>query len=352
MIAETLLNPDDNTGEQELPFAPPDGITGWTEHYAFFAYDASTEAGLFIHMSRVPDEPVIWRGTLQIYLPDSELLVAKYFGRSGTKDGPGAGPLRITCEVPFRRFVAEFDGIAHRSTRQAITSGVMRDSPGELVRFKVAFEAAGPLQGKQAAMKNRVDGSFHTEQVGTSKGSITVAGKTLKISGLGVRDHSAGVRHYGKVVSHMWLHGLFPSGLSFSVFTYRTIGHPEHKAASIFRGDGSPVEYVEILEHPEYPDLAHTPDKFLSDPVLDPHYRRSHVVLKTSQGPLRIDFEPLHTHAITYVDPCEELNGTDFERPDGVQMCDAPAIINCNGERGTGLFERSGRVGVLKRAHG
>lgn len=350
MIEDKLLNPDDNTGEQELPFAPPANVDGWTEHYAFFAYDASAEAGLFIHMSRVPDDPTIWRGTLQIYLPGSELLVAKYFGRSGSNDGPGAGPLRIRCEVPFRTFVAEFDGMVHRSTRQAITSGVVRDSPGELVRFKVAFEAAGPLQGKREVMKDRVDGSFHTEQVGASNGSITVAGRTLRISGLGVRDHSAGVRHYGKVVSHMWLHGLFPSGLSFSIFTYRTIGHPEHKAASIFRGDGSPVEYVEILEHPEFPNLTDAPGTFLSDPVSDPHYRRSYVVLKTSKGPLRIDFEPLHTHAITYLDPCEELNGTDFDHPDGVQMCDAPATITCNGERGTGLFERSGRIGVLRRA--
>jgi len=351
MIADALLNPDGNTGEQELPFTPPTGIDGWTEHYAFFACDVATEPGLFIHVSRVPDDPAIWRGTLQIYLAGDELLVAKYFGRDGTKHGPGAGALRITCEAPFRRFVAEFDGIAHRSTRHAITSGVMRDAPGEPVLLKVAFEAAGPLQGRQAAMKDRVDGSFHTEQIGSSKGSITVAGKTLHISGLGVRDHSAGVRHYGKVVSHMWLHGLFPSGLSFSIFLYRTIGHPEHKAASIFRGDGSPVEYVEILEHPEYPDLTDGPGKFLSDPVSDPRYRRTHVVLRTSKGPLRIEFEPQHTHAITYVDPCEELNGTDFDRPDGVQMCDAPAIITCNGERGTGLFERSGRISVLQRAH-
>jgi hypothetical protein len=128
------------------------------------------------------------------------------------------------------------------------------------------------------------------------------------------------------------------------------VGHPEIKAASIFRGDGSPVEYVEILEHPEFPDM--TPGRFLSDPVADPAYRRAHVSLRTAKGLLRIDFEPVHTHAITYVDPCDELNGTQWERPDGVQMCDAPAIIYCNGERGNGLFERSGRIGVLKRAHG
>src|SRR5208282_3319895 len=113
-----------------------------------------------------------------------------------------------------------------------------------LVKLSVTFDAAGPIQGKQAVMENRVDGSFHTEQIGTSEGSISVAGKTLNVGGLGVRDHSAGVRHYGKVVSHMWLHGLFPSGLSFSVFVYRTVGNPEYKAASIFRGDGSPLEYV------------------------------------------------------------------------------------------------------------
>lgn len=349
MIDDSLINPDNNVPEQERPF-PPALIAGWTEHYAFFSFDTGSETGLFIHMSRVPDDPAIWRGTLQIYLPDGELLVAKYFGRDGTPDGPGAGALRISCEIPFRRFVAEFNGIAHRTTRQAITSGVMSDCPGELVNLKVMFEAAGPIQGKQAVMENRVDGSFHTEQIGTSKGSISVAGKTLSVAGLGVRDHSAGVRHYGKVVSHMWLHGLFPSGLSFSVFVYRTVGNPEYKAASIFRGDGSTLEYVQILEHPEYPDLTDELGKFMSDPVLDPRYRRSHITLKTSRGPLRIDFELLHTHAITYLDPCDELNGTEWKRPDGVQMCDAPSIIHCNGERGTGLFERSGRIRVLARA--
>ncbi|MET0658330.1 MAG: hypothetical protein ABW110_09280 [Steroidobacteraceae bacterium] len=346
-LSDALINPDDNLPEQDLPFTPPRGIKGWTEHYAFFAYDADAAHGVFIHIGRVPDDPTIWRGTIQIFLPGADMLVAKYFGRDGDQHSAGAGPLRVRCEQPFRRFVAEFDGMVQRTTRQAITAEVVKDTVSEWVKLRVVFDAAAPIHGKQAEKKNRADGSFHTEQIGRITGEMTVAGNKIALSGTGVRDHSSGVREYGKVISHQWIHGLFPSGLAFSVLMYRTTTNPEARAVNIFRGDGSPLEYVELVEHSDYPDLDTAPGVFKADPLEDPHFRSGRLVLRTSKGPLSIQWQLVHTHAITYVDPCEELNGTDRSRPNAVQMCDAPAIFTCNGERGAGLFERSARIAVL-----
>jgi|GEM_PF-3242664 hypothetical protein len=44
----------------------------------------------------------------------------------------------------------------------------------------------------------------------------------------------------------------------------------------------------------------------------------------------------------------EEFSGTDFTRPEAVQMAGAPAVFHLSGETGTGLFERSARIRMLK----
>lgn len=348
MLSEKLLNPDDNVEDTDRTFAPELETPGWTEHYAFFAHDPEKGYGTFIHIGRVIEDQTIWRGVIQVYLPDGELLVAKYFGRDPGDRSATAGPMRLYAEVPFRKFIVDFDGMLHRTTRAAITDRVFQDTNAEPVKMHVEFEAAAPVQGKQGDdQKDRAVSAFHVDQVGKINGTLRVAGKDVTFAGVGVRDHSNGVRDYSKIISHLWIHGLMPSGLAFSITVLRTTSNPTLRSASVFWGDGTEREMVEVIDHPEFPEDATTPKSLHHDPVEDPRHRKCSVTLKTSRGPLKIEIEPVHTHAITYVEVCDELVGTDRSRPNGVQMCDAPAIFRCNGEQGSGLFERSARIGVL-----
>jgi hypothetical protein len=347
MLTDALINPDDNVPATDRVFQPDLSTPGWTEHYAFFAHDPDKGYGTFIHIGRVTEDPTIWRGVIQVYLPDGELLVGKYFGRDPGDGSATAGPLRLFAEVPFRKFVVDFDGMLHRTTRADITDKVFVDTTAEPVKMHVEFEAAAPIQGRQGEQQDRAVSTFHTDQVGAISGTIKVKDENYAFKGVGVRDHSNGPRDYRKIISHLWIHGLFPSGLAFSVVVLRTNSNPTLRSASIFRGDGSPREFVELTEFPDFPEDSTSPNATHHDPVEDANFRKCHIAFQTSAGPLRIDIEPVHTHAITYVEPCDELVGTDRSRPDGVQMCDAPAIFRCNGERGSGLFERSARVGVL-----
>lgn len=347
MLKEEFLNPDGNFPHEERPFKPV-AVPNWTEHYAFFAYDDKADSGVFIHIGRVPSAPEIWRGVLQIYQPNGEMLVAKYFGRDGTENGAGAGPLKVACIEPFRHFRAEFDGMVHRLPRAMLMAGALLDAPSEHAAFKIDFHARSPIMGRQADItEGRTDGTFHTEQIGHIEGTVTARGETVRISGMGVRDHSCGPRHYGPVVGHLWIHALFESGRTFSSVFYRQ-NTPEFVLAYLTEPDGR-RDQVKIISNPRYVDTNTPPGSLISDPVEDPQYRPFRIEFEAFGKREVLEGEMRNSHAITYVAIMEELIGTDFTRPDAVQMADAAAVFTLSGEKGVGLFERSARISMLKR---
>jgi hypothetical protein len=349
MLKHELMNPDGNFEHEERPFAvPEDAVFNWTEHYAFFAYDAAADAGVFIHIGRVPKHQNIWRGVLQVYQPGGELLVGKYFGADGDADSAGAGPLKVTCIEPFWHFRATFEGMLQRVTRRQITGGVLADMPSEFCKFSIDFHAASPIMGRQSDIEEgRTDGKFHTEQIGRISGVIETDEKRFELNGMGVRDHSHGPRNYGPVVGHLWIHALFPSGRTFSSVFYRQ-DKPEFVLAYLTEPDGTRYP-LEIVSAPWYVSADTPAASVVSDPVSDPQYHPFRIEFRANGKTEVLEGEPRNTHAITYVAVMEELCGTDFSRPEAVQMADAPAVFRLSGETGMGLFERSARIVMLKK---
>lgn len=76
--------------------------------------------------------------------------------------------------------------------------------------------------------------------------------------------------------------------------------------------------------------------------------RTFRIVIATKAGEEVIEGELLTTHAITYYTVMEEFIGTALDLRGGIQMCEAPCIVRCNGEEGLGLRERSARTEALK----
>lgn len=344
MLDDKYLNPNDHDPRLDLPHAIK-AMENWTEHYFFYGYDMETRHGMCVHIGRLPADPTIWRAVIQVYLPGEELLVAKYHGRDGDGRGAGAGPFKLGCVKEMRTWTADFDGALHATTRTNLATGLFQDCPAEPVRFHMVFEAAGPYYGpKEDIVEGRSSDSFHTEQIHHMTGDISYRGKTVRMRGIGVRDHSSGPRDYGPVISDMWIHGLFPSGKSFHAHIVH-FSEAEIRGGYIFRNDGSPIEEVEILEHPPV-NTRDTPEKSVPSDPLKYNNGQYRLVLGTKYGEEVYDIEMLHTHIITYRGPMEEFIGTDFT-PKGAQMCEAPAIIRCGSEVAVGLYERIARTETL-----
>jgi hypothetical protein len=93
-------------------------------------------------------------------------------------------------------------------------------------------------------------------------------------------------------------------------------------------------------------DRNAAPKSLCADPMSEAA-KKFRIVLETRTGQEVLDGELLHAHAITYFSPMEEFIGTALDRPDGVQMCECPARVSCNGELGYALRERVARTGTL-----
>src|SRR5271163_688239 len=144
MLSDELINPYKLDPKDEFPHIP-EATPYWTEHYYFGGIDAKGDVSVFIHISREPTAPEIWRTVIGIPRPGDKVLVAKYCGRDGDTRGPGAGPLRIRCLEPFRRWTVEFDGLMERTDQAALTHRPHYNSIVELVKFDLTFEAAAPF---------------------------------------------------------------------------------------------------------------------------------------------------------------------------------------------------------------
>ena len=347
MISDSLINPFNNTPESDLPHTPVD-IPNWTEHYFFFGYDPVNQYGICVHIGRIPEAPRVWRSVLQIYLPGEDLLVLKSYGE-GDSRGPCAGPLKIRCIEPFRRWTIDFDGAAFSTTRGVITSEIVRDGPAELSSFHLVFEAAGPLHALQKGKEltpGMTVAAFHTSQVLHMRGSAQYRDKRIDVNGMGVRDHSDGPRDYGPVYGDFWFHALFPSG---KVIHAQQVAFEDviYQSGYMFRGDGTPIETLTPLELP-YVHAKGAPEAFIDADPLVAEDRNFQMVVETEGGGKEVlEVELLHTHAITYFPVMEEFIGTALDRRGGIQMCEAPARVRCGGEEGFGLRERSARTEAL-----
>jgi hypothetical protein len=122
-----------------------------------------------------------------------------------------------------------------------------------------------------------------------------------------------------------------------------------YQSGYLFRGDGSPMEEISIVEAPLCPNWNTPENSIEPDPMKAPD-RRFRTVIRTNAGDETIEGEVLTSHAITYFAVMEEFIGTALDRRGGIQMCDAPIRLWCNGEEGLGLKERAARTELLKKS--
>ena len=361
MLSDDIINPFGIDPRDELMHPSTDALN-WTEYVYYFGYCLETGHGISIHIGKEPTDVSVWRGTIGIFLPDGDLLVAKYHGRDGSDRSAGAGPLKIRCIEPFRTWVAEFDGLAHRVSRQSIMTEVYQDSIAVMAKFNIVFSAVAPMwdleKGANLPSLVLVDGVeakhddpnriHHFEQLGQFKGDISYEGKTVHMHGGGVRDHSWGPRDYWPLVGSVWINAVFPSGKAIMLMLTRVTGFA-FDVGYVYRGDGTPLEVVKVVEHPFVSDVETEDRSVHADPLADGAERHFRFVFDGSKGRETIEGELLHAMGTSYVSPNHELLGTALDRiADGSQLAECPARFTWDGETGVGVRERIVRMKALK----
>jgi hypothetical protein len=361
MLTDALINPFGVNPQDELMHAPQP-VANWTEYCYIFGYCLKTTHGVSIHIGRESTDTTVWRGTLGIFLDDGDLLVAKYHGRDGSDRGPGAGPLKIRCIEPFRLWIAEFDGLAHRVSREHIMTETYRDTKAEMCKFHLVLEAAAPMwdleagadvpslvlvDGEAAQTKNHAQKTHHWEQLLKVRGEISYGGKTITMNGGGVRDHSFGPRDYWPLVGSQWINAVFPSGKAIMLMKTRVTGF-DFTVGYIYRGDGTPLEVVKVVDHP-FVSNVDTPDHSVpADPLAQGAERSFKFTFQSKKGLETIEGELLHAMGTSYVSPNHELLGTDLSRvADGSQLAECPTRFTWDGETGVGVRERIVRMRAM-----
>ncbi|MET0659047.1 MAG: hypothetical protein ABW110_12930 [Steroidobacteraceae bacterium] len=362
MLSDAIINPFNVDPRDELMHASQP-VQNWTEYMYLFGYCLESQHGVSIHIGKESSDPTIWRATLGIFLPNGELLVAKYSGRNGTARGGGAGPLQVTCVEPFRIWTADFDGLAERTTHNAIMTRVHQDTIPQLARFHLVFEGAAPMwdlekggdmpslvlvDGEEAKQKNHPSKTYHWEQLMKVRGEVSYGGKTYEINGGGVRDHSFGPRNYWPLVGSLWINAVFPSGKAIMLMTTHVTGF-SFMVGYVYRGDGQPLEVVKVLEHPFLSNVDTPARSVPADPLEEGAERHFKFVFQSKKGREVVAGELVHGMGTTYVSPNFELVGTALDRiKDSSQLAECPARFTWDGEVGVGVRERIVRVAALR----
>ena len=239
-----------------------------------------------------------------------------------------AGPLRMECQEPFRRWTMIFEGEALQSTTSAQIAG---QDDGETVKLMFRFDAemAAPpwLMGGMTADAARnmkhgdaavLMGGLRYEQLCRVTGTVNIAHEEYSIKGTGMRVRRQGIRRMGKATGHCQHSALFPSGRAFGAiaFTPRDDGTQSFNEGFVIDGDG--VKHgATVLEAPWMRRLI---AKEESVPL----------VLRSDLGIIRIEGETLLSTFDTHL----------FEMADTSVLQQGAVRYIWDGESTIGLIER------------
>lgn len=317
--------------DHELPHQPA-ATPNWSENYVFCGFDPTAGIGFYHHMARMPYDPEIWRGAFGMMLPEGVVLVAKDHGRldpGAEHAGPASPSLAFVCQEPFRRWEIRYDGVARLTTTEALTTGLLRDGPTVPVRLELTFEPSTPPWGFGEGMVTETWADVHYEHSGRFAGSLRYADQLVTLDGTGYRDHSTGPRDVGPMLSHTWVHGEFPGGRAFQVFSAHT--RPDQRFASAYVARGSELRAAEVRSVPSWQGRDGDPGAFA-------------VQLETEDGPAVITGRALaqryHWSALV---PWEFAFGADLDEPDEPgapwPVLETIVALEWDGEIGYGLLE-------------
>ncbi|MET0984180.1 MAG: hypothetical protein ABW034_02125 [Steroidobacteraceae bacterium] len=202
---------------EENPVATLPDVASWSENYAFYGYDYSSQIGFTAFVGRWIKNPALWREQLFIYLPDGTLLSHKAIGPAANASEASGGALRASCDAPGKRWQLRFEGAMRHDSFDSFRREPILEGRPYPVRFETVLACDTPVW-MMSTQDNSSYGKFHYEQGHTSRGSVDFNGKQYAFNGPGFRDHSRGPRHLGGFDGHTWIQLFFPDGKLFATY--------------------------------------------------------------------------------------------------------------------------------------
>jgi hypothetical protein len=198
--------------------------------------------------------------SFQAAWPDGRVLIMGGTGAPRPPEGPaglsavmGAGPFQMRCVEPFRRWTADYEGVAIDTTVADQTAQRVDPSRTVDVALHVETAMAVPpwIQGTMGeAAKAMMEGDtteasfmggWRFEQLFRGSGTFRVGTEPEQVfSCTGLRIFRQGVRDTSGFWGHSWQSALFPSGKAFGYIAYppRPDGTASYAECYLFEGDG------------------------------------------------------------------------------------------------------------------
>ena len=320
---ETGLDPADDFVHQ-----PPASVDRWAENIQWNVRDKAG-LGVMWHMGTMIDDPRLWHIVIAVTQPDgtvhSTKLVAPGAGQFGSSNA------QMSTITPYRawRFTF-FGGMVNVSQDQGAT-GLTADDQHHPIQIDLEMKAAYPVWIPEGSTQFGDWGRFHHEQAVLVHGTVTIAGRTHVLEGVGHRDHSIGPRDMSHLRRAFWGNGLFDSGWGFATM----LGEYESGAfqrAALF--DQSGTQDATMIRWTDLTAVNREPTAITVE--LDVQGRQ--IVI---EGRIR------HGMNFTVADGAEFCMGTDLARPDRYFLTNFFVDWTCDGEPGIGYLDRGALISLL-----
>lgn len=233
----------------------PEAVTGWQENWLFAGLDRNGQpgsaTGFYVHLGRLTEFD---RYDVKVAVAAGGEVVSTSLSRrleDPAKDDLAAGGLEVTALEPFRRWRVRFDGTG----RPGLADGLLCvDGAGNVpVQLDVTFDALGPPLDMEEGIRllaHQGNDGGHYEQGLRWRGTARAGGSVVEAGGLGVRDHSWGVRQLGGVAGVWWAPMVVEAG-TLSGKSTESVGNPPG-----VRADRGPGEAQAPADPPEPTQLG------------------------------------------------------------------------------------------------
>jgi hypothetical protein len=335
-------NPFGVAAADDLLSTPKHDVPLWSETMFFLVWSPEEGVGFWLHVGVVPEDKTMWWAQTYAMLPDGVVLVDRSFGRPSDNRGPDTGNLSIKCVEEQKRWRLKFDGAGEISSTADLAKRVVGAGVAAPFQFDVEIEALVPVYDMHAAMGKEINwevAQVHHEQGFAAKGEMKAFGKTWRIDGVAVRDHSRGERHFGKWGGHVWTYAVWPK-------SRRAVG-----VLSLWLPDLTPITSVAMIMDDGRTEIS---GDFVMTGMSEPGGNPKAVELKIARADgseLKLEGAVLHNVTMTYVEPNHNLNGVYIDPRDGIEatIADESAVrwVWPDGEVGYGNLERGFRPAQL-----
>jgi len=305
---------------EDLVHTPDEHDPLWSESFGHWSTCNKNQISFFTHFQRNQKNRSLWRELIIIKLDPETALVGKSYGINTDPKNPSANGLSIECIDPFKAWRVRFDGAVREVPISKLMTEAFSDGVWQPARFVLECQAHGPAWTLAADQNDGAWSTAHYEQAYSFRGELNLVDRAYKLDGLGLRDHSYGLRNSGIAGEAQWFNGQFPSGRSFSVIRAATPDGRFFDSAHVVQ-DGqlldAKIEDLSPLKHPEREDLIA-------------------IRLSTDHGTHNITGTIEDRLPISILEPSEQVPG---RVSDGASLCyyDAGLRYAWDGETGTGF---------------